>query len=157
MLMDNLLRDRCPWYVAGPMIGLLIVGLRATVNKPLGALGGYIDLGLMPHARELSFSACLLVGTVAGGALFGLASGRFAVAAYPAVGVLPASGYAQAAVLMLAGVCIGVGARYSGGCTSGHGISGMSLGARASVAATMTFFAVAVMLTNMLAFVRGGK
>ncbi len=38
--------ERCVWYVAGPLSGLLMVGLRAVVNKPLGALGGYIDLGL---------------------------------------------------------------------------------------------------------------
>jgi hypothetical protein len=36
--------ERCPWYVAGPLIGLLIVALRATLNKPFGALGGYIEL-----------------------------------------------------------------------------------------------------------------
>jgi hypothetical protein len=26
--------DRCPWYVARPLFGLLIVGLRAVLNKP---------------------------------------------------------------------------------------------------------------------------
>ena len=26
---------RCPWYIAGPVLGLLIVALRSTVNKPL--------------------------------------------------------------------------------------------------------------------------
>src|SRR3989442_5110 len=33
-----------PWYLVGPLIGLLIVGLFWVANKPLGALGGYIDL-----------------------------------------------------------------------------------------------------------------
>jgi hypothetical protein len=36
---------RAPWYVAGPLFGLLIGGLRAALNKPFGALGGYIDAG----------------------------------------------------------------------------------------------------------------
>ena len=35
---------RLPWYVAGPLIGLFMIGLRATLNKPFGALGGYVDL-----------------------------------------------------------------------------------------------------------------
>jgi hypothetical protein len=35
--MDALVH-RAPWYVAGPLIGILIVILRALVNKPLGAL-----------------------------------------------------------------------------------------------------------------------
>jgi len=34
---------RCPWYIAGPLIGLVIVALRATVNRPLGMLGGYVE------------------------------------------------------------------------------------------------------------------
>jgi uncharacterized membrane protein YedE/YeeE len=37
--------DRCPWYVAGPLMGLLIVGLRAVLNKPFGALGGAVVSG----------------------------------------------------------------------------------------------------------------
>ena len=45
-----MLVGRCPWYIAGPILGALIVGLRATVNKPLGALGGCIDLA-EPAAR----------------------------------------------------------------------------------------------------------
>ena len=34
---------RCPWYVAGSIIGLLIVRLLWAINRPLGALGGYVD------------------------------------------------------------------------------------------------------------------
>ena len=30
--------DRCPWYIAGPIHGALIVAVRATVNEPVGAL-----------------------------------------------------------------------------------------------------------------------
>jgi uncharacterized membrane protein YedE/YeeE len=33
---------RCPWYIAGPLIGLVIIALRATVNRPLGMLGGLL-------------------------------------------------------------------------------------------------------------------
>jgi hypothetical protein len=28
---------RCPCYIAGPLLGLLIVALRAAVNRPLGS------------------------------------------------------------------------------------------------------------------------
>ena len=47
--------DRCPWYVAGPLFGLLIVGLRAALNKPFGALGGYIDLATAQPAARPGF------------------------------------------------------------------------------------------------------
>jgi hypothetical protein len=32
--------DRCPWYVAGPIMGLLVVGLRAVLNRGFGAAAG---------------------------------------------------------------------------------------------------------------------
>jgi hypothetical protein len=57
---------------------MLIVGLRAAVNRPLGALGGYIDLvdhGLRPNRR--GFSAFVLLGIVLGGALLANVAGAF--------------------------------------------------------------------------------
>ena len=39
-----MLLERCPWYVAGPSLGLLLVLFRATLNRPFGALGGFVDL-----------------------------------------------------------------------------------------------------------------
>ena len=39
----EILAVRCPWYVAGPLLGLLVTALLWAINKPLGALGGYID------------------------------------------------------------------------------------------------------------------
>ena len=44
---------RCPWYIAGPLLGVLIIGLRMAVNKPLGALGGYIDLADQATGRRV--------------------------------------------------------------------------------------------------------
>jgi hypothetical protein len=36
--------ERCPWYVAGPIMGLLVIGLRALLNRGFGAVGGYVDI-----------------------------------------------------------------------------------------------------------------
>ena len=85
-----MLLERCPWYIAGPVLGALIVGLRATVNKPLGALGGYIDVA--EHASRpsrLGFSAFVLAGIVIGGALFTVSTGTFSPSAHYD-GMLPA-------------------------------------------------------------------
>ena len=72
--------DRCPWYIAGPLLGVVIIGLRAMVNRPLGALGGYIDVTEnIRHPSRLGFSAFLLVGIVIGGALFTWANGLWQV------------------------------------------------------------------------------
>jgi hypothetical protein len=51
---------------------------------------------------------------------------------------------------------MGYGARTAGGCTSGHGMCGISLLSPASIVSTVTFFATAVLLAYALAFVFGG-
>jgi uncharacterized membrane protein YedE/YeeE len=151
-----MLASRCPWYIAGPVLGVLIVALRAAVNKPLGALGGYIDFaehGLRPSL--LGFSAFVLAGTVLGGALFGVSSGTQSTPLY--AGLLPGPPALQLGILAIAGLVMGVGARTAGGCTSGHGLTGMSLGSPASIAAAMTFFGTAVALAHFLAWFIGAS
>src|SRR6266852_5611967 len=139
-----MLLDRCPWYIAGAVLGLVIIGLRATVNRPLGALGGFIDITEhVTRPSRLGFSAFLLAGIVIGGALFALTTGSSS----PSLsygGLLPADPFLQLGILFVAGFAMGVGARTAGGCTSGHGLTGVSLGSPASIVAAMTFFGTAV-------------
>ena len=147
--------ERCPWYVAGPLIGLVLVVFRAALNKPFGALGGFIDVveqrGIL---SRLGVNAYILLGTILGGAIFAVVSGGLdASAAY--VAVLPAQPVLAAGVLLLAGAVMGFGARTAGGCTSGHGLTGMSLASPGSIAATVTFFVTAVALANLLAWLTG--
>ena len=141
-----------PWYIAGPLLGLCIVGLRAAVNKPFGVLGGYIDL--VQHAARpyrLGISAWLLLGFVLGGAVYATALGRFDLSLAYSTGPLPSSPAWQFILLVLAGVAMGAGARTAGGCTSGHGLTGVSQGSPASIVATITFFATGVALAHLLA------
>jgi uncharacterized membrane protein YedE/YeeE len=62
---------------------------------------------------------------------------------------------ARFATLIGAGALIGSGARTAGGCTSGHGMCGMSFGSPASVAATMTFMMTAVATAHVLLWIGG--
>ena len=62
----------------------------------------------------------------------------------------------RAAVFMLGGVLIGFGTRLAGGCTSGHGITGMSQFAPSSLIATGTFMATGAIVTNAIFFLLGG-
>jgi uncharacterized membrane protein YedE/YeeE len=151
--------NRCPWYVAGPLLGLLLVFFRAAVNRPFGAMGGFIELVEKKGAfNRFGISAYILVGTMLGGAIFAIVSGGSGpTLSYSTVGgFLPSQPLAAAAVLLAAGGVMGFGARLAGGCTSGHGLSGMSLGSPASIAATITFFATAVLLANVSAWLTGG-
>jgi uncharacterized membrane protein YedE/YeeE len=152
-----MLLDRCPWYIAGPILGALILALRATVNRPLGALGGYIDVAEhVTRPSRLGFSAFLLAGIVIGGALFRLTAGSSSPSPSDS-GLLPADPIWQLGILVVAGFAMGVGARTAGGCTSGHGLTGMSLGSPASIVAAMTFFGTAVALAHVWAWLTGGS
>lgn len=143
-----------PWYIAGPLLGLVIVALRATINKPFGVSGGYSDLvehAARPH--RLGLGAFVLMGIIVGGAVFANTLGSVSPTfTYEAGGLLRSNTPMQAAVLLLAGVAMGFGARTAGGCTSGHGLTGMSLCSPASIVATITFFAVAVGIAHLLAW-----
>jgi uncharacterized protein len=152
-----MLLDRCPWYIAGPLLALVIIGLRATVNKPLGALGGYIDVTEhVTRPSGLGFSAFLLVGIVIGGALFTLTTGSSSPSESYS-GLLPSDPVLLLVILVVAGVAMGVGARTAGGCTSGHGLTGISLGSPASIVAAMTFFGTAVALAHVWAWLTGAS
>jgi uncharacterized membrane protein YedE/YeeE len=146
--------ERCPWYLAGPILGALVVGLRAMLNRGFGAVGGYVDLAdhvLSP--TRLSVNGSLLLGFVLGGGVFATAAGQWMPTwDYQFLGDILAGAHPvwQAAVLLAAGVAIGFGARTAGGCTSGHGVTGTSLGSPASFVATITFFATAVAVAHVV-------
>jgi len=55
----------------------------------------------------------------------------------------------------LAGFLVGFGTRIGGGCTSGHGVCGVGMGARDSVIATLVFMLVAIITVFFLRIVSG--
>ena len=125
--------DRGAWYLVGPLMGLVIVGLLWVTNRPLGALGGYVDLlawAKQPAARA-GWRLFFLAGVVLGGVIASLvAGGSHPTLAYDLAGVTGTD--RQLVVLATAGVLMGYGARTAGGCTSGHGLSGSALASPAS-------------------------
>lgn len=151
-----MLLERCPWYVAGPLVGLVVVGFRAALNRSFGALGGFIDV-VEKKSLLLGVSGFVLIGMILGGASYAVMTGTFQPTLTYGVSreLLPTQAGLTLAVLLVAGTVMGFGARLAGGCTSGHGLTGMSLGSAASIAATMTFFATAVLLASAFAWITG--
>jgi len=47
-------------------------------------------------------------------------------------------------VTAIAGLLVGFGTRLGGGCTSGHGVCGVGMGAKDSIAATLIFMVTAI-------------
>jgi uncharacterized membrane protein YedE/YeeE len=156
--MPDLLPDRLPWFVAGPLIGLLIVGLYAVQNKPLGATSAYANVIALfgGRSRMEVWRVWYFVGILAGALLAALLQGNFSLnLSYGALGrvlSLPA----LIPLLFLGGILMGYGARWAGGCTSGHGLCGTSVRSAGSFAATITFMLTAIGVTFLVHFLTGG-
>ena len=150
--MIDLLHHRPAWYVLGPLIGLVVVGLLLTINERIGVLGGYSNVVERASGRSaaLGWKAWFLFGVLGGGLVFRLLAGTSTV--HDGYGWLTRSfsDPVAAAALVLGGAAIGFGAKYAGGCTSGNGIGGTSFGSRASFVATGTFMAVAIAASFLL-------
>jgi uncharacterized membrane protein YedE/YeeE len=128
-------------------------------NRPLGALGGYVEVADAAAGRgKVGFRFYLLVGTVSGGALFAALTSTFRppLAYAPVEALVGASPSVLLPVLLALGAVMGFGARWAGGCTSGHGLCGTGMGSPSSWVSTATFFAVAVGVANALALLGGG-
>ena len=150
--MRTALDSTLAWWIAGPILGLVIVSLLALANKRFGVLGGVTDLveGSSEGRGLRSWRFLLLVGIVLGALAFTLLGGApDAGIAYSWLdGHLTSGG--EIALLFGAGLLIGVGARTAGGCTSGHGLTGSALASPASVVSMMTIMASAVGTTLLL-------
>jgi uncharacterized membrane protein YedE/YeeE len=157
-MVEDLLLNRPPWYVAGPLIGLLVVGLLASINQRLAVLGGYSEIveNLGSRRPSLGWRALFVFGVVAGSVVFSLAGGVWRTGdEYGWLSRVLENDGAVAAILLGAGVLIGVGAKTAGGCTSGNGLSGCSFGSPASFVATATFMSAAIATAFLARLVLG--
>ena len=60
-------------------------------------------------------------------------------------------------VLFFGGLTMGFGARWAGGCTSGHGLASTASRSPASFVATISFLATAILITFAIHFATGGR
>lgn len=120
---------------------------------PLASLGGGILLGLASAAFILLNGRILGISGIVGGLLrprsgdvgwrLSFVLGMLAAPLlYAAVAGLPAVRIdAGWATLLVAGLLVGFGTRYGSGCTSGHGVCGLSRLSPRSLVATIAFMA----------------
>lgn len=55
-------------------------------------------------------------------------------------------------MIIVAGLLVGIGSRLGSGCTSGHGVCGLSRFSKRSLAATLTFMAVGIATATLTGF-----
>ena len=153
--MSELLETRPAWYVIGPLIGLVVVGLMATINHRIGALGGYSNLVERVTGRseggDTNWRGAFLVGVMVGALLLLLLRGANTVGdGYGWLTRTFSSDVLVVVILFGAGILIGFGAKTAGGCTSGNGLGGCSTGSPASFAATATFMGTAIAVSFVI-------
>jgi uncharacterized membrane protein YedE/YeeE len=132
------------------LIGGILIGLSASAmlffNGKIAGISGIVAGLLSPTRSDIVWRATFVAGLLTGGFLLKLVSPEaFAIN-------IARSGVTFA----LAGLLIGFGARLGNGCTSGHGVCGISRFSKRSVAATATFIATGAAVVYVVNHLLGG-
>jgi len=118
-----------PW---ASLAGGALIGLAAAIfllfNGRIAGISGILG-GLLKWPKgDIAWRSAFLLGLIGAPAAYGL------FAPLPAVQV-----EAGTVTLLAAGLLVGIGTRYGSGCTSGHGVCGLSRRSSRSLVATAAF------------------
>jgi len=133
-------------FGGGLVIGFGAVLLMLGLGRILGATGIMSGLVLPQNRSEAAWRGALVVGMIAAPGVIFLVSGSM-----PQVDV-PVS----PAMIAIGGVIVGLGASLGSGCTSGHGVCGLSRLSIRSLVAVPTFMATAAITVFIIRHVFGG-
>ncbi|MEN2786902.1 YeeE/YedE family protein [Sphingomonas qilianensis] len=127
------------WAGAMPLAGLtggVLIGLAGAIMLlGLGRIAGVSGLaaramGIAPSGPPWSVASAFIIGLPLGALLIALVAGTPATRFPPSI-----------TAIVLGGLVVGFGTRMGSGCTSGHGVCGLSRLSPRSIAATASFMA----------------
>ena len=132
-----------PWsaLAGGVLLGLasaLFVLLHGRILGISGIVGGL----LRPKSGDAGWRIAFLLGMLAAPLVYGLLA--------PAGFVKAPTIDAGFATIVAAGLLVGLGTRYGSGCTSGHGVCGLSRLSPRSLVATLAFMAAGFLVVFLL-------
>ena len=118
-----------PWsaLIGGMLIGLA-AAMFALLNGRVAGISGVLGGLFNPTRGDIGWRVAFVGGLVSASLVYGL------FAALPAIQI-----DASYVALVVAGLLVGVGTRYGAGCTSGHGVCGLSRLSPRSLVATLAF------------------
>jgi uncharacterized protein len=124
--------DYAHFTALASLLGGVIIGLAASMfvlfNGRVAGISGIVG-GLLRGGRpNVSWRLAFIAGLVPAPLAYGL------FAKLPTIRI-----EASTEILILAGLLVGLGTQYSAGCTSGHGVCGLSRFSLRSLAATASF------------------
>jgi hypothetical protein len=133
------------------LFGGILIGLSASamllLEGKIAGISGIFAGVLNPAKGETAWKACFVAGLLAGGLLLRI----FLPTAFD-FGIIRPYG-----MLMIAGLLVGFGTRLGNGCTSGHGVCGVSRLSPRSIIATMTFIASGALVVYLANHILGGS
>jgi uncharacterized membrane protein YedE/YeeE len=119
-------------FTGGLIIGLAVV-IFFLLNGRLVGISGIASNALTSKDNKLD-NILFLIGLIIGPIIYSVISNQ-------SVNITISNSYI---VMIFAGLLVGVGTRISGGCTSGHGISGIGRFSLRSIIATISFMVVGI-------------
>jgi uncharacterized protein len=134
-----------PALLGGALVGLAC-SILLLLNGRIAGISGIFGGLLFRKPGDVAWRVAFLLGLLAGGA----ALLAFHPTAFPAAASRPLG------LLAVAGLLVGYGSRLGGGCTSGHGVCGLSRFSAHSLVATVTFMLAGLVTVFVSARVLGG-
>ena len=125
----------------GVLLGLASAAFILLNGRILG-ISGILGGLLVPLKGDVGWRSAFLLGMACAPAVFGLL--------FPADMLVAPRIDADAAVLVAAGLLVGVGTSYASGCTSGHGVCGLSRLSPRSLVATASFMAAGFLVVYVV-------
>ncbi|HEX2520455.1 MAG TPA: YeeE/YedE family protein [Castellaniella sp.] len=134
-----------PWSALG---GGILIGLAAALyvllNGRIAGVSGVLGGLLRPRPTEVAWRLAFVAGLVATPSLFWLTGHPQSIPIDTGYGAL-----------ILAGLLVGAGTRFGSGCTSGHGVCGLSRLSPRSLVATVAFMAAGFVTVFVVRHVLG--
>ena len=122
-----------PAFLGGALIGLAVVLFFVFNGRLIGISG--IASNFLTYKNNRFDNFLLIVGLIIGPILYKFFTSQ-------EINISISSSFF---LLSVAGLLVGVGTRIGGGCTSGHGISGIGKFSLRSIIATITFMIVGIL------------
>jgi uncharacterized membrane protein YedE/YeeE len=133
------------------LLGGMLIGLSASamllLDGKIAGISGILAGVLKPVRGDTLWRICFLAGLLAGGLVLRIFLPR--TFDFGIIRPLP--------MLIIAGLLVGFGTRLGSGCTSGHGVCGVSRLSPRSLVATATFIFTGALVVNLMNHLIGGS
>ena len=132
--------------LGGVLIGVSAVLLMFTLGKRAG-ITGIVSGAVLAQTGDKYWRVAFVVGLVIAPLIYALAQPNSPI---------PFEINASWPIIVLGGLCVGFGTRLGGGCTSGHGVCGLSSFSPRSLVAVAAFMAAGIATVTIGRHIIGG-